>query len=68
MHELGQGSFGAVYEGVIYDLRGVKGEYKCAIKTVNAQATNSNQREFLREASFMKYVLDVHVYVFAVFI
>ena len=37
--ELGQGSFGMVYEGIARDVRG-KAEIRCAIKTVNEHATN----------------------------
>lgn len=37
--ELGQGSFGMVYEGIARDIKG-KAQVKCAIKTVNEHATN----------------------------
>lgn len=37
--ELGQGSFGMVYEGIARDIRG-KPEIRCAVKTVNEHATN----------------------------
>ncbi|KAJ8986209.1 hypothetical protein NQ317_009915, partial [Molorchus minor] len=37
--ELGQGSFGMVWEGLARDIRG-KSEVRCAIKTVNEHATN----------------------------
>lgn len=37
--ELGQGSFGMVYEGVAKDIKG-KSQVRCAIKTVNEHATN----------------------------
>lgn len=37
--ELGQGSFGMVYEGKVFDVRGVA-EMKCAIKTVNENSTD----------------------------
>lgn len=39
IRELGQGSFGMVYEGVATDIRG-KSRIECAIKTVNEHATN----------------------------
>lgn len=50
LHELGQGTFGMVYEGIVKDSM-TDEEYKCAIKTVN---TTSSVREFLKEASVMK--------------
>lgn len=37
--ELGQGSFGMVYEGIATDIKG-KSQVRCAIKTVNEHATN----------------------------
>lgn len=37
--ELGQGSFGMVYEGLAKDILG-KAEIRCAVKTVNEHATN----------------------------
>lgn len=37
--ELGQGSFGMVWEGVAHDIKGQL-EVRCAIKTVNEHATN----------------------------
>ena len=39
IRELGQGSFGMVYEGIARDVRG-KAQIKCAVKTVNEHATN----------------------------
>lgn len=54
MHELGQGSFGMVYEGVIKDLKIDGGETRCAIKTVNENATDKERISFLNEASVMK--------------
>lgn len=39
IRELGQGSFGMVYEGVATDIRG-RSRIECAIKTVNEHATN----------------------------
>lgn len=36
--ELGQGSFGMVYDGIARDIRGLS-EVRCAIKTVNEHAT-----------------------------
>lgn len=54
MHELGQGSFGMVYEGIIRDLKIDGGETRCAIKTVNENATDKERISFLNEASVMK--------------
>lgn len=39
VNELGQGSFGMVWEGLAKDIRG-KSEIRCAVKTVNEHATN----------------------------
>lgn len=58
--ELGQGSFGMVYEGVARDIGG-KSQVKCAIKTVNEHATNRERIEFLNEASVMKAFDTAHV-------
>jgi insulin receptor len=54
LHELGQGSFGMVYEGIIKDLNIEGGEMRCAIKTVNENATDKERISFLNEASVMK--------------
>ncbi|XP_017772615.1 PREDICTED: insulin-like receptor [Nicrophorus vespilloides] len=51
--ELGQGSFGMVYEGIALDIKG-KAQTRCAIKTVNEHATDRERIEFLNEASVMK--------------
>lgn len=58
--ELGQGSFGMVYEGVARDVKG-KAQVRCAIKTVNEHATNRERIEFLKEASVMKAFDTAHV-------
>lgn len=54
MKAIGNGSFGMVHEGVIYDV--VKGHpsLRCAVKTVNDKATDRERIEFLNEASVMK--------------
>ncbi|KAG9467449.1 hypothetical protein GDO78_014924, partial [Eleutherodactylus coqui] len=59
--ELGQGSFGMVYEGEAKDI--VKGELmtRVALKTVNELATMRERIEFLNEASVMKAFLCHHV-------
>ncbi|XP_056401019.1 insulin receptor-related protein [Hyla sarda] len=59
--ELGQGSFGMVYEGEARDL--VKGESvtRVALKTVNELATMRERIEFLNEASVMKAFICHHV-------
>lgn len=54
LQELGQGSFGMVYEGIIKDLKIDGGETRCAIKTVNENATDKERISFLNEASVMK--------------
>lgn len=54
LQELGQGSFGMVYEGIIKDLKLEGGETRCAIKTVNENATDKERISFLNEASVMK--------------
>lgn len=54
LQELGQGSFGMVYEGIIKDLKLEGGETRCAIKTVNENATDKERVSFLNEASVMK--------------
>uniref|UniRef100_A0A674CH20 Tyrosine-protein kinase receptor n=1 Tax=Salmo trutta TaxID=8032 RepID=A0A674CH20_SALTR len=59
--ELGQGSFGMVYEGVAKGV--VKGEPETcvAIKTVNESASMRERIEFLNEASVMKEFSCHHV-------
>lgn len=60
LHELGQGSFGMVYEGIIRDHRPGE-EIRCAIKTVNENATDKERFSFLNEASVMKKFDTFHV-------
>ena len=52
--ELGNGSFGMVYEGIAKDVVKGKPEVRCAVKTVNENATERERSEFLNEASVMK--------------
>lgn len=61
MKAIGNGSFGMVHEGVIYDV--VKGHpsLRCAVKTVNDKATDRERIEFLNEASVMKAFNTYHV-------
>lgn len=54
LRELGQGSFGMVYEGIVRDVVEGHPEMQCAIKTVNEHATDRERSEFLNEASVMK--------------
>lgn len=54
LRELGQGSFGMVYEGVAHDVVPDEPHKPCAIKTVNENATQRERMEFLNEASVMK--------------
>lgn len=59
LQELGQGSFGMVYEGIIKDHNKIGEEIRCAIKTVNESATDKERVAFLTEASCMK-LFDTH--------
>ncbi|XP_030628980.1 insulin receptor a isoform X1 [Chanos chanos] len=61
LRELGQGSFGMVYEGIAKDI--VKGEAqtRVAVKTVNESASLRERIEFLNEASVMKAFSCHHV-------
>uniref|UniRef100_A0A673MM63 Tyrosine-protein kinase receptor n=1 Tax=Sinocyclocheilus rhinocerous TaxID=307959 RepID=A0A673MM63_9TELE len=61
LRELGQGSFGMVYEGIGKDI--VKGEPQTcvAVKTVNESASLRERIEFLNEASVMKAFSCHHV-------
>lgn len=54
LRELGNGSFGMVYEGLAKDVVKGKPEVPCAVKTVNENATDRERVEFLNEASVMK--------------
>lgn len=54
--ELGNGSFGMVYEGIAKDIVKGKPDLKCAVKTVTDNATDRQRIEFLNEASVMKLV------------
>lgn len=51
--ELGQGSFGMVYEGLFTK---DKEALKCAVKTVNEHASARERIDFLQEADVMKYL------------
>ncbi|XP_039998890.1 insulin receptor a [Xiphias gladius] len=61
LRELGQGSFGMVYEGIAKDI--IKGEVDThvAVKTVNESASLRERIEFLNEASVMKAFSCHHV-------
>ncbi|XP_012136523.2 insulin-like receptor-like isoform X2 [Megachile rotundata] len=54
LRSLGNGSFGMVYEGIARDIVEGKPEVRCAVKTVNKDATDRERIEFLNEASVMK--------------
>ncbi len=54
LQELGQGSFGMVYEGLLRNTVPNEPEVKCAVKTVNEKATINERIQFLNEASVMK--------------
>lgn len=59
LNELGQGSFGMVYEGIVVDLDRERQRIRCAIKTVNENATDRERINFLKEAAVMK-AFDTH--------
>uniref|UniRef100_A0A8B9LBQ8 Tyrosine-protein kinase receptor n=1 Tax=Astyanax mexicanus TaxID=7994 RepID=A0A8B9LBQ8_ASTMX len=59
--ELGQGSFGMVYEGIAKGVVKDEPETKVAIKTVNESASMRERIEFLNEASVMKEFNCHHV-------
>ncbi|CAK1540177.1 unnamed protein product [Leptosia nina] len=61
VRELGQGSFGMVYEGIAKNIEKGKPETRCAVKTVNEHATDRERIEFLNEASVMKAFDTFHV-------
>ncbi|XP_046545337.1 putative molluscan insulin-related peptide(s) receptor [Haliotis rubra] len=61
IRELGQGSFGMVYEGVGKDIGGSSDEVKVAVKTVNDSAGWHERMMFLKEASTMKSFSCHHV-------
>ncbi|XP_071753466.2 insulin-like growth factor 1b receptor [Centroberyx gerrardi] len=59
--ELGQGSFGMVYEGVAKGVVKDEPETRVAVKTVNETASMRERIEFLNEASVMKEFNCHHV-------
>lgn len=62
MHkELGQGSFGMVYEGIAKGVVKDEPDTRVAIKTVNESASMRERIEFLNEASVMKEFNCHHV-------
>ncbi|KAG8147027.1 hypothetical protein E2320_014100 [Naja naja] len=61
LRELGQGSFGMVYEGIAKDLEQEGEETQVALKTVNELASLRERIEFLNEASVMKAFRCHHV-------
>nr|ATU31392.1 insulin receptor [Maruca vitrata] len=61
VREIGQGSFGMVYEGIAKNIEKGKPETRCAVKTVNEHATDRERIEFLNEASVMKAFDTSHV-------
>lgn len=61
IRELGQGSFGMVYEGTLRNYPKEGEEMPCAIKTVNESATDRERINFLKEASVMKAFDTTHV-------
>ncbi|CAL8369908.1 unnamed protein product [Boreogadus saida] len=61
LRELGQGSFGMVYEGIAKDVVKGEGDMRVAVKTVNESASLRERIEFLNEASVMKAFTCHHV-------
>uniref|UniRef100_A0A2K5CFX9 Tyrosine-protein kinase receptor n=1 Tax=Aotus nancymaae TaxID=37293 RepID=A0A2K5CFX9_AOTNA len=61
LRELGQGSFGMVYEGNAKDVIKGEAETRVAVKTVNESASLRERIEFLNEASVMKGFTCHHV-------
>lgn len=61
LRELGQGSFGMVYEGIVRNVVYQQPEAKCAVKTVNDKASVTERIQFLNEASVMKEFNSHHV-------
>ncbi|XP_040027550.2 insulin receptor a [Gasterosteus aculeatus] len=61
LRELGQGSFGMVYEGIGKDIIKGEGDMHVAVKTVNESASLRERIEFLNEASVMKAFTCHHV-------
>ncbi|XP_076004360.1 insulin receptor a [Genypterus blacodes] len=61
LRELGQGSFGMVYEGIAKDIIKGESETHVAVKTVNESASLRERIEFLNEASVMKAFSCHHV-------
>ncbi|XP_053558856.1 insulin receptor [Bombina bombina] len=61
LRELGQGSFGMVYEGIAKDIIKGEAELRVAVKTVNESASVRERIEFLNEASVMKGFICHHV-------
>ena len=59
LRELGQGSFGMVYEGQAVEIKEGDGTIKVAVKTVNEKASVRDRMEFLNEASVMKWVKTI---------
>ncbi|XP_074000153.1 insulin-like receptor isoform X2 [Rhodnius prolixus] len=60
IREIGQGSFGMVYEGLLKSTESGS-DRPCAVKTVNVQAADRDRIEFLNEASVMKAFNTHHV-------
>lgn len=63
LQELGQGTFGVVREGIVFDLRNFsdpEGTH-CAVKMLREGASLHDRQEFLKEASTMKSFDSFHV-------
>lgn len=53
LRELGQGSFGMVYEGLVKNLQPGE-QIRVAVKTTNSNSNDRDRIQFLQEASIMK--------------
>ena len=59
--EIGQGSFGMVYQGMVKDFVPGISKCKCAIKTLTSDATSQDRAYFLKEALLMTQIEGHHV-------
>lgn len=61
LSQIGQGSFGLVYEGILKGYNNSAEDTPCAIKTVFENLTDRERINFLKEASVMKQFDTYHV-------
>lgn len=53
---LGSGNFGKVVEAIAYDIQGVKGSTKVAVKMLKETAHPSQQKDFIGEIKIMMHI------------